>query len=240
MSKKTLFFCFFIFCRLSLGYAQEVVKRDEVINQIFNLIQNSTKVITQKETQSQTQNQNLPNISPSIIKKSDEFLISKLGEEFFIKYVILDRRSTQFNLADQFCIKNPSGCSSYLQKPYYLMVYTLRMRGKSFVNVSLEFALDEDGKLIIERDVVGVPNCVADSGECVFAIDESQAQEIAKKAAFSNDSSNWKTDFTWHGGNLNTYVWTVSNNFGKSMGQTVIIDANTGEVLDINDWEKNS
>lgn len=238
MVKKLLIICFYVFGIFRLVNAQETVKRDEVINQVFKLIQNNTKTVFEKKEVEQKQD--LPFISPKIIEKADQFLISKLGEDFFKEHIVFNRKLTQFNPADQYCIKNPKECSLYLQKPYYLMVYTMRIRGKPFVNVGLEFALDEDGKLIKERDVIGVPNCEIDASKCDFVIDEQKAYELAQKAGLQGIPSEWKPEFTWHGGNLNTYVWNVSNNFGKNMGQTVIIDANNGDILDINDWEKNN
>jgi hypothetical protein len=53
----------------------------------------------------------------------------------------------------------------------------------------------------------------------------------------------WRTHFHWYGGELKTYVWTVENmltvdeSTGQSSGRTMLIDANSGLVLQVFDLQ---
>lgn len=79
-----------------------------------------------------------------------------------------------------------------------------------------------------------------DPRECVF-IDEAMANSIARQAGLEPGLNEWRTHFHWYGGELNTYVWTVestleADGLGYRSGWIVVIDANSGAVLQSGRW----
>jgi len=126
------------------------------------------------------------------------------------------------------------------------MIYTLKIPEKPYVDGLIEFAIDDNGNLITERGTSGIPNCVKEPLECDFPIDEAKAIAIAQDAGLEKGIKDWKTSFHWYAGDLKTYIWTVSNTLSESKqgigsyqasGKTVIIDANSGKVIEISGWQ---
>jgi hypothetical protein len=173
--------------------------------------------------------------TPDIVKKSNQIVISLVGEKFFNEHYFFDPFRSRYYEADPWCIQHPSDCLRFLQKPHYLMVYSFRTNGITTEALSAEFVVDTSGNLITERDISGVPNCVNDPKECVF-IDKASAISIAKSAGLETGIEEWKISFHWFAGNSKTFVWTVSNTLRKASGKVVVIDANSGTVIGIYDW----
>jgi hypothetical protein len=177
-------------------------------------------------------------IPSSIVEKSNQFIISKVGQDFFDKYIGIDYNRSKYYTPDEFVITNPEDCADYLQRPYYLMVYSFKMPEKPFVHELMEFAVDTDGDVILERDVMGIPDGINNPTECIFPIDEAKAIQIAKYAGLEDGITDWETSFHWCAGDLKTYVWTVQNTLSatpygqdySASGKGVTIDANSGEI----------
>lgn len=176
-----------------------------------------------------------------IIEKSNQFILSQVGNDFF-QYISLDPSKSQYIQAREHCIQNPRLCLQFLQKPYYHMVYSLEIPDIPFVRELIEFPVDESGNLITESPVHGIPHCVEEPTECDFPIDETEAITIAKDANFEKGIKKWETSFHWFSGDLKTYVWTVSTTLSSDRkeqseeGKTMVIDANTGQVLEVSNW----
>lgn len=181
----------------------------------------------------QTQN-NIPSsiVPSSIVEKSNQFIISKVGQDFFNKYlkIYYDKGGYYQTGTD--------GYTDIFQGPYYLMVYSFKMPEKPFVNETIEFAVDTEGNVILERGVFGIP----DPTKCNF-INETEAIQIAKNAGLEEGIADWVTSFHWFAGDLKTYVWTVQNTLPTPSGQDclahgkgVVIDANSGEVKQTGEW----
>lgn len=178
-------------------------------------------------------------IPVTIIEKSNQFIISRVGEDFF-KNISLDRSKTEHYEADGYCVKNPDSCSDYLRKPYYLMVYSLKIPNKPFIDELIEFVVDDNGDVINEREASGIPNCIKSPIECDFPIDEERALFIAQEAGLEKGSESWKADFCWGD---ETYVWNVQNILPEKKqgsvfagGKSVVIDANTGQAITVGEW----
>jgi len=125
------------------------------------------------------------------------------------------------------------------------MVYSFSVSDLPGTDLPVEFFVDVAGNLISEVGIDGLPDCVHDRTECVFAvIDQASAISIAEEAGLEPGLEEWTTHFHWYGGEFNTYVWTVENTLtidkstGESSGRTVLIDANSGTVLHIGGWVK--
>lgn len=174
-------------------------------------------------------------IPSSIVEKSNQFIISKVGQDFFNKYIKINYSASRYYLPDEYTIKHPEGAAEFLQRPYYLMVYSFKMPEKPFVNGVIEFCVDTDGNLILEREPYGIP----DPTKCDFPIDEAAAIQIAKNAGLEEGIAAWETSFHCYGSAR--YVWTVQNTLTLSTspeqgGNGVVIDANSGEVIENYGW----
>ncbi|MFA6995561.1 MAG: DUF5667 domain-containing protein [Patescibacteria group bacterium] len=68
-------------------------------------------------------------------------------------------------------------------------------------------------------------------------ISKDQALEIAKKSGLAKGTKEWTAGLYWYYGKINNYVWAISNNLSEFNGQTVIINAKSGEVYQISDYQ---
>ncbi|MCX6736981.1 MAG: PepSY domain-containing protein [Candidatus Parcubacteria bacterium] len=170
-----------------------------------------------------------------IVEKSNQFMISKVGKDFFNKYISLDYSESKYSEADKFCIDNPNSCSTIFQKPYYFMVYLFKITGKPYINESISLNIDTNGNVIDEADIA-ISDCINNPIECEFPIDARQAIEIAKTAGLEQGIKEWETSFHWFAGDLKTFVWTVQNSSSEYNGRTVVIDANSGKVYQISGY----
>jgi len=66
-------------------------------------------------------------------------------------------------------------------------------------------------------------------------ISENEAMKIAAKAGLEEGIEEWKVKLYWYYGKINNYVWSISNRISEFKGQTVIINASSGEVYEILD-----
>lgn len=183
-------------------------------------------------------------IPSSIVEKSNQFIVSRVGQDFFDKYVKIDYNRSRYCLPDQYIIEHPGAGAEFLQRPYYLMVYSFKMAEKPFVDVFMEFAVDANGNGIVEREVMGIPDLINNPSEGNFPIAEADAMQIAKNAGLEDGVADWENSFHWYGGSFGTYVWTVQNTLQTTSGQGylahgkgVVIDANSGEILQKYEWE---
>jgi hypothetical protein len=168
-------------------------------------------------------------IPDCILEKSNQIVISRLGQAFFREH----------------CIQNPGNCAEFVGKPRYRMAYSLSVPDLPGTDLPVAFVVDAAGNLVAEAEIEGLPDCVHDAKECVFTVvDEASAISIARQAGLEPGLGEWKTHFQWYAGEFNTYVWTVDNTLtadestGHSSGRTVLIDANSGNVLEIFDLQQ--
>jgi hypothetical protein len=175
-------------------------------------------------------------VPDSIIEKANQFIIARVGDDFFSKYISFNDSLSRYCPVPEFFIKNPGHRAAYLLKPFYSMVYSLKIPEKPFVNELMDCALDTNGNVIYEREP-SIPNCLREPTECDFPIDEKKAIEIAKNAGLEAGIRDWETSFHWYYGDVKSFVWTVTNMLsenrqdGSSHGKTMVIDANTGKVI---------
>lgn len=183
-------------------------------------------------------------IPDCILDKADQIAISRLGKAFFAKHARFEPTLSSYHEAEPTCLEVPSGCAAYLLKPYYQLAYSFTVPDLPGVVLSGGFTLDAAGNLVPEVEIDGLPDCAHGPGECSFTVlDAASAVSIARQAGLEPGLSEWRTHFHWYGGEFHTYVWTVENTLtadefsGQSSGRSVLIDANSGSVLQIFDWE---
>jgi len=162
-------------------------------------------------------------VPQAILDKTDNFIIQRTGKDFFERFIKPDFIKTKYSA------------------PYYNMVYRFIMSDKSYVNVLITFSVDTLGNIVGNRDITGIPDC--QNSDCSFSINEDSAIKIAKESGLPKGIKDWKISFIWDS-KYNQYVWNIlstNSASGSSMGfrgngKMIIIDANTGLVLSMNDW----
>ncbi|MBI2832587.1 MAG: hypothetical protein HYX79_10070 [Chloroflexi bacterium] len=171
-----------------------------------------------------------------IIEKSNQYVISKVGSEYFSRYITFNPPKSRY-----FEAMKGSNISAYLRNSHFYMVYTFRIPDKPFVDELISFAVDVNGNVVNEPG--GIPDRLKDPQEGEFPIDEREAIKIAMSEGLQAGIADWKTSFHWYAGDFKTYVWTVQNTLYESRfsanGRTVVIDANSGTVLGVFSWGRN-
>lgn len=163
-----------------------------------------------------------------VLTKADSFIVASTGKEFFDKYITTDFARTRYT------------------PPYYEMAYKFFMPEKPYVDAIIKFTVDSIGNVMKDRDIIGIPRCNNFQNECDFNIDEQAARQIASDMELKDGIREWEAGFFWDS-KLQRYVWKIlstSNESGEeenytAMGQEMVIDPNTGEVLALNDWRVN-
>lgn len=164
----------------------------------------------------------------NVLKKADQFIISKTGNDFFKKYITVDfSQSKNIN-------------------PNYLMAYKFYMPEKPFVDETIRFTTDSLGNVLKQFEVVGIPECNSNPADCDFVVDEIIAKQIATQNGLSKGINDWKMDFVWNS-KYNKYVWEIistnkeskNKEYYRAEGEKIIIDANNASVLSKDNWKIN-
>jgi len=163
-----------------------------------------------------------------VLKKADQFIISKTGNDFLKKYITADFSQSKHIT------------------PNYLMVYKLYMPEKSFVDELIRFTVDSTGKILTQYEIVGTPDCNVNPMDCDFVVDEKIAKQIANEYGLPKGIKDWKIDFVWDS-KYNKYVWEIlstikenkSEDYYRAEGEKIIIDANNSSVLSKDNWKIN-
>jgi hypothetical protein len=188
---------------------------------VFSLLLNSCSC---KPCQDQENSQ----IPLSILKKSDQFVESRTGDEFFEKYITLDLSQTK------------------KIEPNYLMVYKFYMPEKPFVDEQIRFTVDSTGKVLTQYEVVGIPDCNNDPMSCDFVVDDKIAKQIAAQNGIARGIKDWKVDFVWND-KYKKYVWEIisttkeskNEEYHRAEGEKIIINSNNASVLKKDTWKIN-
>ncbi len=164
-------------------------------------------------------------VPDNIVKSSNRFIVSRVGQEFLDKYIKPDYQE-----------------SKKIDSKYY-MVYNFRMPDKPYVDSKIKFEVDSTGHIVNQENVIGLPDCGADPGKCEFNINEEQARQIAKDNDFKEGIKDWKVEFKWDP-KYNQYVWSILSTFEESQGsngmrgkgEIMLIDPNSGKVVSTHPW----
>ncbi len=164
-------------------------------------------------------------VPENILRKADNFVMSKTGEEFFKKNIRFDSlRSRKI-------------------KEGYFIRYNYTRKEYPFVNEPVYFTVDSTGKPLKKNGIVGIPNCIFNPENCVYNIDETKAIEIAQKEGLAKGVKKWSVSFRWSP-KLKRYVWHIistTHEFGKGKhykaeGMEMMIAPTNGEVLSKSEW----
>ncbi|MEO8231171.1 MAG: hypothetical protein ABI638_02735 [Ignavibacteriota bacterium] len=174
------------------------------------------------------QEQDESQIPLSVLKRSDQFIISKTGDEFFKKFITIDFSQ-----------------SKHIESNY-LMVYKFYMPEKPFVDGQIRFTADSTGKVLNQYEVVGIPDCNSNPIDCDFVVDEKIARQIATENGLPKGIKDWKVDFVWEA-KYNKYVWNLFSTLKENKneanyraeGEQIVIDPNNASVIYQNSWKIN-
>jgi Peptidase propeptide and YPEB domain len=164
-------------------------------------------------------------IPKQVLNRSNHFIISKVGQDYFDKYIKPDYQDTR-------------KISSH-----YDMVYSFKIPDKPYVNTKIKFSVDTTGQLLNKESVIGLPDCLSNPEKCEFNIDEEQAKAIAEKNDLKQGIKDWKVEFKWES-KYNQYVWSILSTFQEAQGsfgfrgngEIMLIDPNTGDIISQNPW----
>jgi len=157
-------------------------------------------------------------------------IVSRMGAEIVEKYVTPG--SAQYFEPMPGCVEKPESCSEAVRKPYAMVTFRFHMPEIPFVDVEISCIVDRDLKV---WELFGAPNCITHPRECKFPIDERAARGIASEAGLEPGRGEWRAKFGWNSG-FESYIWGISNKLYENSGRIVLIDANDGRVLRIDEW----
>ena len=164
----------------------------------------------------------------NVLQEANLFIVSKTGAEFFHNYIAVDNAKTKHS------------------PPYYEMVYNLYIPEKTYVNTSITFTVDETGKVVESRDIIGIPNCHKSPTICNWQVDKDGAVAIAEAEGLEKGIKDWQINFVWNP-ERQIYVWRIltvirefQGDFGyRGTGKEMLIDPVNGEVLSLIGWQIN-
>ena len=174
---------------------------------------------------------------------TDEYIISKVGQEFFEKnYALLKERSEYYHPKLK-CLINPLNCTDLGLYPRYGIHYSMDIEESPFAHAIIGIDIDENGVLLREK-YIGIPDCINNPLECIFPIDADSAKTIAALEGLEEGLLEWETTFRWYTYfhdelNIATFAWLIRNTLSESgqgegsqrSGRVFVIDANSGELL---------
>ena len=164
-------------------------------------------------------------VPDQVLKNSNEFIISKVGKDFFDKNIKPDFQNSK-KIGSQ-----------------YFMVYSFNMPDKRYVDSKIKFTVDTTGQIVDKKNVTGLPDCLSNPEKCRFNIDEEQAKKIAKENEFKEGIKDWKVEFKWEP-KYNQYVWSIlstleesKGSFGfRGNGEILLIDPDSGKIISRDTW----
>ena len=184
--------------------------------------------ICQSCSRSTSKKQEKTDVPLHVLQEANLFIISKTGAEFFHNYIAVDNIKTKHS------------------PPYYEMVYNLYIPEKPYVNTSITFTVDETGKVIESRDILGIPNCNKNPSLCDWQFNRDGAVQIAETEGLEKGIKDWQIAFVWNP-ERQIYVWRIltvirefQGDFGyRGSGKEMLIDPVSGEVLSLTGWQVN-
>ncbi|MGD8779566.1 MAG: hypothetical protein PVH88_11470 [Ignavibacteria bacterium] len=161
-------------------------------------------------------------IPQNIIDKGIYYIMSKTGKDFLSKYIGVDYINSK---------QNENNCE---------LIFHLRMIENNFVDEVINLEIDKNGEVISEK---GIPDCVKDSSNCIFVIDENKVLEIIEKSGLKTGIRKNEVEFRWSK-ELQKYVWHIlsfhneseEDGHYKGNGQEMMISPKDGEILLFREW----
>ncbi len=160
----------------------------------------------------------------NIISKGNDYLISKVGDEFFEKFIFYDNANSK---------ETASG--------YYLS-YIFTMPQHDFIAEQISLHVDKSGNVNEKLPVIGIPDCIESSGDC-YNVDSENAKQIAFENDLPGGIKDWKVEFEWQP-EFKKYLWHITSttqesrnaDYHKANGEEMFIDPSSGDVIEKRKW----
>jgi hypothetical protein len=167
-------------------------------------------------------------VPADVMQKSDAFIKSRTGDEFFEKYITPDFHLTKHS------------------PPNFDMVYKFSIPEKVYANGLIKFTVDSSGNVLMNRDITGIPNCFRSEDECEFKIDGKWARQIAVQHGIESGVKDWQVEFVWNP-QRDRYLWHVRATYNeiqgdigyRADGEEIFINPANGEVIAKDKWRIN-
>jgi len=175
-------------------------------------------------------------IPPEVLAGAREYVVSKVGEEFFDSWLTLSPEFSRLEPVDERNASQPT-CPDWLKSPRYVVIYHFRIPEMPFVDELVIVNIRESGGWFegVPHNE-GLPNCLLQPEECEFVVDEDDAIAIAEDEGLPLGIEPWSATFLWAGREFHTYAWSIQNTCEGGRGEWVMIDANDGAVLARGEW----
>lgn len=196
-----------------------------------------------------------------ILQSGRNLLIERAGKDFFERYITLDSNACRPRDIDE---KKASVApaigrgGTHTPEPVlpprivsgkpggWMLAYTLRVPMKPWVRGNISFDVDSAGARVAGHlGFSGLSDCVHNPEECTFSIEQGDAEEAARRSSFKAGLTAWTVQFQWQAvAQPSSYAWVVSNTLYQrpdgcsGSGQSMLIDASTGKILTITDWDR--
>lgn len=160
-----------------------------------------------------------------IFAESENLIIAKTGDQFFKDYIIFDPVYSKK-------IEN-----------FYELRYKINITDKPYFKGEIVIYTDSSGRILKDKNIIGIPDCFSDETNCDFNIDEEKAKAIASDAGLDSGVKAWKTGILWND-KYNKYLWHIISTSYEAggieryiaRGKEILIEPSNGKVLEINDW----
>ncbi|MCF8417546.1 MAG: hypothetical protein K9G63_01595 [Melioribacteraceae bacterium] len=159
-------------------------------------------------------------IPDSIRITAAEFIKSKTGDEFYSDYISFDAEASK---------RAVDG---------YLIYFTMRDLERDFIDERIYFFMNNDGIVLENYSIYGIPDCISDETKCTFNLDENSVMEIAELNNLSKGIDEWDLNFEWSE-EFDMYLWTVNSILvadGK-IGEEMLIDPSDGKIIAHREWK---
>ena len=183
-------------------------------------------------------------IPDSIIIKTNDFIRSEVGDEYFKEFVSFNKSKSFFRKS--YKITHPTDCVEQLKEPHYFLTYNIKIPDMGEDLVPIEFITDTSGALISECYIDKIPSCPNnDCWDYFPKIRKDEAIEIAKQVGLEKGLKDWIISFQFYYEDFNNYVWAIKNylsfnnpnkNESRTSGEVIYISVIDGAVVQRNHW----
>ncbi len=167
-------------------------------------------------------------IPKNILDKANNFIVSKTGSDFF---------------NDNFKI-DYSAFKSF--KGGYRLNYIFQLKDKPYIKQNISISFDSTGNILFTDEIKKIPNLKEQPEKFLFTVSKDDAIKIAENAGLEKGIKEWSVKLEWNE-NYGIYTWNIISTFSefknsagfRSKGKEIIIDSNSGKILDTKLWQIN-
>lgn len=173
-------------------------------------------------------------VPDSIVAKVESSIVGRVGSSFFRHSFSFD--STQSHPCIPHTIEHNRFNESF-NRPHYVVVHSMIIENKPWANRTVTAYVDSAGDFI--EPLMGIPDCMATTSDCAFAIDSVMAVSIVRETGPVGVNKNLGASFEYDDGRwyygFHKPVWCVTDTISRThdrIGFNIyLIDPGTGAIL---------